>query len=133
MSAVDRFRLFLKKNGLGDEVYNHAAPLKRFIRLRPSCDHSNVLASLEGEITREGGRGGSSPCIEALPWLPGFYSLPAEVNIAGTTAYKQGDAYGIEASSGAAVHVLDPQAGEAVLVRILYRRWQMPELLDVAE
>jgi 16S rRNA C967 or C1407 C5-methylase (RsmB/RsmF family) len=119
-TAVGRFRAFLRRNGVGDEVYNHEMPLKRFIRLRPTCDSRNVLTSLKDELSLGDGeslRESPISCIEKLPWLPGFYSLPADVNIAGTTAYKQGDAYGIEASSGAAVHVLDPQPGEAVLVK----------------
>ncbi|KQJ94967.1 hypothetical protein BRADI_3g14400v3 [Brachypodium distachyon] len=50
-----------------------------------------------------------------VPWLPNFYAIPPEVQIAGSKAYQQGKIYGIDAASGAAILALDVQPGDHVL------------------
>lgn len=50
-----------------------------------------------------------------VKWLQGFYRLPGHTKVAGSSAYKDGHIYGIDASSGAAVAALDPQPGEHIL------------------
>ena len=44
-------------------------------------------------------------------WVPGFYSRPTSAPLARTDAYKKGDIYGIDISSGYAVTLLDIQPG----------------------
>ncbi|CAL4996459.1 unnamed protein product [Urochloa decumbens] len=64
------------------------------------------IADVEGELK----------CgLEKVPWLPGFYAIPPEIQIAGSKAYQQGKIYGIDASSGAAILALDVRPGDHVL------------------
>ncbi|ETI57688.1 hypothetical protein L914_00033 [Phytophthora nicotianae] len=52
---------------------------------------------------------------KAIPWLPGFYSLPVSAPLARVDLYKQGQVYGIDISSGYAVTLLNIKPGEHVL------------------
>jgi hypothetical protein len=48
-------------------------------RLKPGME--SQIAEIEGELK----------CgLEKVSWLPGFYAIPPEVQIAGTKAYQQG-------------------------------------------
>ncbi|GKV41447.1 hypothetical protein SLEP1_g48982 [Rubroshorea leprosula] len=53
--------------------------------------------------------------LEKVDWLPGFYALPPEVQIANSKAYQEGKIYGIDAASGAAVSALNISVGDHVL------------------
>ncbi|BBN13182.1 hypothetical protein Mp_6g01460 [Marchantia polymorpha subsp. ruderalis] len=53
--------------------------------------------------------------LSALSWLPGFYSIPPEVQIAGSKSYQEGKIYGMDAASGAAVAALEISPGDHVL------------------
>ncbi|CAK4680628.1 unnamed protein product [Aphanomyces euteiches] len=49
--------------------------------------------------------------VERVPWLRCFYAIPSSVSLATSELYVGGKIYGMEASSGFAVTVLDPQPG----------------------
>ncbi|KAF0686552.1 Aste57867_21646 [Aphanomyces stellatus] len=53
--------------------------------------------------------------LETVPWLRCFYAIPSAVSLAQSELYVAGKIYGMEASSGYAVSVLDPQPGDHVL------------------
>lgn len=53
--------------------------------------------------------------VTPVPWLPGFYALDDAVRIAGCDAYRTAQIQGVDAASGAAITVLDPQPGDHVL------------------
>lgn len=53
--------------------------------------------------------------LAPLSWLPNFFSLPPEAQIASTLAYQQGKLYGMDAASGAAVAALEISSGDHVL------------------
>jgi len=98
------FLEFLSENGLDPAVYSTAATIPRYIRLKPGME--SQIAEIEGELK----------CgLEKVSWLPGFYAIPPEVQIAGTKAYQQGKIYGIDAASGAAILALDVRPGDHVL------------------
>lgn len=61
----------------------------------------SCLRELEGELACE---------AEGVDWLPGFYSLPPRVQIAGTKAYREGK-------------VRNWQVQSMVLVIILWEYW----------
>lgn len=48
-------------------------------------------------------------------WLPCFYAIPPDIQIAGSKVYKSGKIYGMDAASGAAVVALDVSPGDHVL------------------
>eukprot|EP00736_Rhodelphis_marinus_P005357 Rmarinus@m.29333 len=85
-----------RTEGRGDEL--------RFFRLSPraTCDIQAIESSL-GETVRP------------VPWLPSFYCVSGTCSLSSSAAYRNGDIYGIDASSGAAVLALDPQPGETIL------------------
>ncbi|KAG2576546.1 hypothetical protein PVAP13_6NG029500 [Panicum virgatum] len=98
------FLEFLSENGLDPAVYSTAATIPRYIRLKPGME--SQIAEIEGELK----------CgLEKVSWLPGFYTIPPQVQIAGTKAYQQGKIYGIDAASGAAILALDVRPGDHVL------------------
>ncbi|CAL5004226.1 unnamed protein product [Urochloa decumbens] len=98
------FLEFLSENGLDPAVYSMAATIPRYIRLKPGME--SQIAEIEGELK----------CgLHKVPWLPGFYAIPPEIQIAGSKAYQQGKIYGIDASSGAAILALDVRPGDHVL------------------
>ncbi|WVZ95209.1 hypothetical protein U9M48_041003 [Paspalum notatum var. saurae] len=95
---------FLSENGLDPAVYSMAATIPRYIRLKPGME--SQIAEIEGELN----------CgLEKVSWLPGFYAIPPEIQIAGSKAYQQGKIYGIDAASGAAILALDVRPGDHVL------------------
>ncbi|CAK4081625.1 unnamed protein product [Aphanomyces euteiches] len=53
--------------------------------------------------------------VERVPWLRCFYAISSSVSLATSELYVGGKIYGMEASSGFAVTVLDPQPGDHVL------------------
>ncbi|XP_066330504.1 uncharacterized protein [Miscanthus floridulus] len=98
------FLEFLSENGLDPAVYSMAATIPRYIRLKPGME--SQIAEMEAELK----------CgLEKVSWLPGFYAIPPEIQIAGSTAYQQGKIYGIDAASGAAILALDVLPGDHVL------------------
>jgi len=98
-----QFREFIEANNIPIEAYNIQA-LSRFVRVNPQKKVS--IEELERQLNAK---------IDPVAWLPGFYKLKADVQIANTTAYKEGSIYGIDVSSGAVVVALDPQSGDNVL------------------
>ncbi|GJN39744.1 hypothetical protein PR202_gb28881 [Eleusine coracana subsp. coracana] len=97
------FLEFLSENGLDPAVYSMAASIPRYIRLKPGME--SHVAEIERELK----------CCLEVSWLPGFYAIPPEIQIAGSKAYQQGKIYGIDAASGAAILALDVRPGDHVL------------------
>ncbi|KAK3413789.1 hypothetical protein EUGRSUZ_I02337 [Eucalyptus grandis] len=95
---------FLGENGLDPSIYAAGDRVPRYVRVKPGSE--SCLRELEGELACE---------PETVDWLPGFYSLPPRVQIAGTKAYREGKLYGIDAASGAAVLALSIAEGDHVL------------------
>ncbi|XP_061357179.1 rRNA (cytosine-C(5))-methyltransferase NOP2C isoform X1 [Gastrolobium bilobum] len=100
----DAFVHFLESNGLDPSIYTAIDSIPRFIRLKPGCE--TCIEEVEAEMKCK---------LEKLEWLPGFYSLPPNIQIAGSRAYQEGKIYGIDASSGAAVMALNISPGDHVL------------------
>ncbi|KAJ3331727.1 hypothetical protein HDU76_002390 [Blyttiomyces sp. JEL0837] len=96
---------FLTANGVSLDEYD-SKPLPRFIRVNPRTAGKFGPAELSTEL--------GTP-VEPVTWLPGFYSLNGDVKIVNCKAYIQGDIYGMDISSGVAVHALDIQPNDHVL------------------
>ncbi|KAL6659496.1 hypothetical protein ACP70R_003536 [Stipagrostis hirtigluma subsp. patula] len=94
------FLQFLSENGLDPAVYSMAPTIPRYISME------SQIAEIEGELKCR---------LEKVSWLPGFYAIPPEIQIAGSKAYQQGKIYGIDAASGAAIIALDVRPGDHVL------------------
>lgn len=99
------FLEFLGDNGLDPMLYSASDTIPRYIRLKPGVE-SRMVSEIESELKCE---------LRKVPWLPNFYAIPPEVQIAGSKAYQQGKIYGIDAASGAAILALDVQPGDHVL------------------
>ncbi|KAG6645564.1 rRNA (cytosine-C(5))-methyltransferase NOP2C [Carya illinoinensis] len=100
----DAFLDFLRENGLDPSMYTASDSTPRYVRLKPSCE--DFVEEIEDEMKCK---------LEKVVWLPGFYSLPPDIQIASSRAYREGKMYGIDAASGAAVRALDVSAGDHVL------------------
>ncbi|CAN6563353.1 unnamed protein product [Malus baccata var. baccata] len=100
----DAFLDFLKENGLDPSIYLESQSTPRYIRLKPGFE--DRIEEIEDEIKCK---------LEEVEWLPGFYALPRDVQIANSNAYREGKIYGIDAASGAAVSALSISAGDHVL------------------
>ncbi|KAM1261596.1 hypothetical protein ACFX13_027556 [Malus domestica] len=100
----DAFLDFLKENGLDPSIYSESQSTPRYIRLKPGFE--DRIEEIEAEIKCK---------LEEVEWLPGFYALPPDVQIANSNAYREGKIYGIDAASGAAVSALSISAGDHVL------------------
>ncbi|GAB2224434.1 hypothetical protein Droror1_Dr00005193 [Drosera rotundifolia] len=98
------FISFLNENGLDPSIYTACYSLPRYIRLKPGCE--DQVEEIEAEIGCE---------LREVSWLPNFYSLEPDVQIASSKAYREGKIYGIDASSGAAVMALGISPGDHVL------------------
>ncbi|KXS09013.1 S-adenosyl-L-methionine-dependent methyltransferase [Gonapodya prolifera JEL478] len=101
------FLSFLASQGLTLEDCLPDAPTNRFFRIRADpSQHDEIVRELEKELE----------CTPApVAWLPNFYSIPADVKISSTEAYKKGFIFGMDASSGVAVMALDVQPHHHVL------------------
>ncbi|GMN29072.1 hypothetical protein TIFTF001_002284 [Ficus carica] len=95
---------FLEANGLDPSIYSATDSIPRYIRLKPGCEAE--IEEVESEMECK---------LEKVDWLPGFYSLPNNIHIANSKAYREGKIYGIDAASGAAVSALNISAGDHVL------------------
>ncbi|KAL9253606.1 rRNA (cytosine-C(5))-methyltransferase NOP2C-like protein [Drosera capensis] len=95
---------FLNENGLDPSIYTACDSLPRYIRLKPR--YEDQVKEIEAEIGCE---------LSEVSWLPNFYSLEPDVQIASSKAYREGKIYGIDASSGAAVMALGISPGDHVL------------------
>ncbi|QCD82079.1 ribosomal RNA small subunit methyltransferase B [Vigna unguiculata] len=100
----EAFLHFLEANGLDPSLYTAIDSTPRYIRLKPGCEA--CIEEVEAEVKCN---------LENLEWLPGFFSLPPHVQIAGSRAYREGKIYGIDAASGAAVMALEVSPGDHVL------------------
>ncbi|KAL6959929.1 hypothetical protein U1Q18_040079 [Sarracenia purpurea var. burkii] len=104
VTLPDAFLDFLNENGLDPSIYTSRDSTPRYVRLKPGCEA--YLEEIEAEIECK---------LEAVAWLPNFYSLPPHVQIANSKAYQEGKIYGIDAASGAAVSALNISLGDHVL------------------
>lgn len=100
----DAFLDFLKANGLDPSIYTASDSTPRYIRLKPGCEAHVQLVEAEMKCK-----------LKKVGWLPGFYSLPPDIQIASSKAYREGKIYGVDAASGAAVMALDISEGDHVL------------------
>ncbi|XP_076918816.1 uncharacterized protein LOC143579372 isoform X2 [Bidens hawaiensis] len=105
----DAFVEFLKHNGIDPCIYNYnynynADFLPRYLRLKPGCEEQ--IETIEADIKCK---------LEKVEWLPNFYSLPPDIQIASSISYQKGKIYGIDAASGAAVSALNISTGDHVL------------------
>lgn len=100
----DAFLQFLEENGIDPSIYAATDSTPRYVRLKPGSEA--LLEEIESEINCK---------LEKVCWLPGFYALPPEVQIANSKAYQEGNIYGIDAASGAAVSALNISEGDHVL------------------
>ena len=99
------FVAFLAANDVHPANYE-TADVPRYVRLSPRAPATLDAAALGAQL--------GAACAP-VAWLPGFFSLPADVKIAGCDAYRRGHLYGVDAASGAAVAALAPQPGDHVL------------------
>ncbi|KAF5735946.1 S-adenosyl-L-methionine-dependent methyltransferases superfamily protein isoform 1 [Tripterygium wilfordii] len=104
LDLPEAFLDFLEANGLDPSIYVAGDCIPRYVRLKPG--RAAYVEEIEAEIKCK---------LEKVGWLPGFYSLPPDIQIANTKAYKEGKIYGIDAASGAAVAALDISTGDHVL------------------
>ncbi|KAM7520079.1 hypothetical protein LguiB_019041 [Lonicera macranthoides] len=100
----EAFLNFLNENGVNPSIYTLSDSIPRYIRLKPGCEAQ--LKEIEVEIKCK---------VEKVDWLPNFYSIPPQKQIANSKAYQEGKIYGIDAASGAAVSALGISAGDHVL------------------
>lgn len=104
LQLPEAFLDFLNQNGLDPSLYASSQSIPRYIRLKPGCEAQ--LSEIEAEINCK---------LKEVCWLPNFYYLPPNVRIASTRAYQEGQIYGIDAASGAAVLALGISPGDHVL------------------
>ncbi|ESQ31092.1 hypothetical protein EUTSA_v10004380mg [Eutrema salsugineum] len=104
LQLPETFLSFLEANGLDPSIYTHRDSIPRYVRLKPGFE--DLVGEIEYEINCK---------LEKVNWLPGFYSIPPDVQIARSMAYQQGKMYGIDAASGAAVSALGISPGDHVL------------------
>ncbi|WOL03403.1 hypothetical protein Cni_G12123 [Canna indica] len=95
---------FLEENGLDPSMYAMIESVPRYIRVKPGCE--SHLLEMEDELKCK---------LQKITWLPGFFSIPPQIQIAGSKAYQQGKIYGMDAASGAAVLALNVSLGDHVL------------------
>ncbi|XP_073008836.1 uncharacterized protein [Typha latifolia] len=98
------FISFLDENGLDPSIYSLADTIPRYIRVKPGCE--SEFADIEHELRCK---------LEKVVWLPSFFAIPPQVQIAGSKAYRLGKIYGMDAASGAAVLALNVLPGDHVL------------------
>uniref|UniRef100_A0A0E0CJS0 SAM-dependent MTase RsmB/NOP-type domain-containing protein n=1 Tax=Oryza meridionalis TaxID=40149 RepID=A0A0E0CJS0_9ORYZ len=103
-SLPPAFLEFLQENGLDPMMYSMVDTIPRYIRLKPGMEPQ--IPEIQSELKCH---------LNKVSWLPDFYAIPPQVQIASSMAYQQGKIYGIDAASGAAVLALDVQPGEHVL------------------
>ena len=99
------FVAFLRANDIHPDNYA-VADVPRYVRVGPQ--HASTLGrqQIEQQLGVD---------VEPVEWLPGYFRVPSGVKIAGSDAYRAGQLYGIDVSSGAAVAALDVHPGEHVL------------------
>ncbi|XVF59785.1 hypothetical protein PTKIN_Ptkin07bG0304000 [Pterospermum kingtungense] len=100
----EAFVNFLEANGIDPSIYTTSDSTPRYLRLKPGSEAE--LEEIEAEI---------KCTLDKVNWLPGFYSLPPDIQIANSKPYKDGKIYGIDAASGAAVSALKISPGDHVL------------------
>ncbi|RZC45934.1 hypothetical protein C5167_038878 [Papaver somniferum] len=103
----EAFLNFLNENGLDSSIYSSTTTntTPRYIRVKPSEGEAHI-PELEAEINCK---------LDKVDWLPNFYSIPPHIQIASTNSYRQGNVYGMDAVSGAAVLALNVVPGDHVL------------------
>ncbi|KAG0226911.1 hypothetical protein BGW41_004019 [Actinomortierella wolfii] len=99
------FVAFLEKNDINPSIYT-VADLPRYVRLNPD-PHNTITAQ---ELSEQLGVD-----VEPVPGLEFFCRLPAKARLRQSQAYKDGRIFGMDLSSGIAVHALDIQPGDHVL------------------
>lgn len=96
---------FLTSNGIDTQEYIAHVTGQRLRYIRVNAHRSN-MKELEENWKQFG-------CTKMA--LPGFYALNSNVKLANLSEYQNGNVYGLDISSGYAVHVLDPRPGDSVL------------------
>lgn len=100
------FHDFLAENGLSLEEYAFEGPLPRYIRVNPRLADPLSIEAIEQELGTQ---------LSKVDWLDGFYRLSGDVRIANCSAFKNGKFYGIDVSSGVAVHALEVAKDDHIL------------------
>ncbi|XVF18039.1 hypothetical protein REPUB_Repub10bG0177100 [Reevesia pubescens] len=100
----EAFLNFLEANGIDPSIYTASDSTPRYLRLKPGSEAE--VEEIEAELKCK---------LEKVKWLPGFYSLPPDIQIANSKAYQDGQIYGIDAASGAAVSSLRISQGDHIL------------------
>ncbi|GLJ45248.1 hypothetical protein SUGI_0952370 [Cryptomeria japonica] len=97
---------FLKGNGIDPRIYaaTAAQSFPRYVRVKPGVDSD--ISKIENDFEFK---------FEPVLWLPGFFSIPPQAQVASSEAYRHGKIYGMDAASGAAVLALNVNPGEHVL------------------
>ncbi|XP_031479816.1 uncharacterized protein LOC116250323 [Nymphaea colorata] len=72
--------------------------------LKPGSE--TLLADVEAELGRK---------LENVNWLPGFFAIASQIQIARSKVYCEGKIYGIDAASGAAITALNVLPGDHIL------------------
>lgn len=81
--ASQQFAAFCSKYGIDCNMYDKAAQIPRFIRVKPGNKQDEIIASIKQQVP--------SIDIALVPYIPqkyGFYSIPQNVNINDLTCYK---------------------------------------------
>ncbi|KAI9205760.1 S-adenosyl-L-methionine-dependent methyltransferase [Polychytrium aggregatum] len=99
---------FLDKQGLSPAEYilDKDHPILRSIRVNPRTASDLTQSQLEACL---------GTAVVPVAWLPGFYQFDPSIKIAHLPLYKEGKIYGIDVSSGVAVHALDIKPTDQVL------------------
>ncbi|KAF9969665.1 hypothetical protein BGZ73_007911 [Actinomortierella ambigua] len=99
------FVTFLHTNDIDPSIYT-VADLPRYVRLNPD-PHNTITAE---ELSNQLG-----VAVEPVPGLGHFCRLPSTARLRQAQAYSEGRIFGMDLSSGIAVHALDVQPGDHVL------------------
>ncbi|KDO33006.1 hypothetical protein SPRG_01823 [Saprolegnia parasitica CBS 223.65] len=103
MELPATFRAFLVDHGIEQRVYDVSlTALPRYFRIK---DSSVTVEQLQAEF----------PGVQPVPWLKSFYAVSSLDALSSSRLYTSAKIYGMEASSGFAVAMLDPQPGDHVL------------------
>ncbi|ETW01092.1 hypothetical protein, variant [Aphanomyces invadans] len=104
LQLPEAFMTFVHAHGIDPKVYDvDPSAIPRYFR---TLDNANIT---EEQLRAH------FPALEIVPWLPNFYAIPSSTPLVTNELYARGHIFGMEASSGYAVSVLDVQPGDHVL------------------
>ncbi|KAG9292965.1 hypothetical protein G9A89_016327 [Geosiphon pyriformis] len=104
-SLPKTFLEFLKENEINPIIYQNQA-LPRYIRL--NTNHKNPVRRDELEAELKGP-------VKPVTGIDGFFEVDGKSKIATCQSYKEGKIFGIDLSSGIAVHALEIQPNDHIL------------------